>query len=227
MVTWRTATLRVVSKRASNLLFVCVLPAALVVAACGAVPTALSSPSSAASPTGVSSAAPSVSPTLTFISPVYGYTVKLPAWWMPSAATSTADPVSNEPNPSDLIPIPGTDTTIEILGWALGDETYADWAKAYHDDVITHVPSGCDGGDPSTWPQIQVGTTQGYWLQKCNAAEAIVPIGKRVFVFTWGHDTFDSSRHMPISDFKSFLLGVTLPEAAIDELPFWVPSPSP
>ena len=78
-------------------------------------PDGLGSPSSAASPTGVSSAAPSVSPTLTFISPVYGYTVKLPAWWMPSAATSTADPVSNEPNPSDLIPIPGTDTTIEIF----------------------------------------------------------------------------------------------------------------
>jgi hypothetical protein len=56
------------------------------------------------------------------------------------------DPASTDETANDSIPVPGTDTTIGILAWGLGDRTYAAWAKAYHVEQVADDPSGCDGG---------------------------------------------------------------------------------
>ena len=156
----------------------------------------------------------------TFTSPLYGYSIGMAGDWMAKAATKLADdPTSTEENAMDAITITGTDTTIGGLAWTLGDQTYDEWAAAYHDDAVAGLPKGCDGGDPSTWPTVQVGDQQGHWLQKCNAAEAIVPVDGKVYVFSWGNSTLDSGSHLDPLDFKTVLLTVTFPDAA--------PSPAP
>jgi hypothetical protein len=78
----------------------------------------------------------------------------------------------------------------------------------------------------STWPPIQVGKTTGHWLEKCNEAAAIVPVGAGVYVFTWANQTFNTDSHMPEADFKTVLVGVTLPDAADAQTPLFSPSPS-
>jgi hypothetical protein len=187
-------------------------------------PASGSNPASpSADPSGSASAA-----RIRFTSPLYGYTVVLPASWTANPATMVADdPASTGDTATDAFTVPGTDTTIGALAWDLGSGTYEAWAKAYHDDLVGHVPQGCDGGDPSTWPSIQVGTVQGHLLQKCNAAEVMVAIGKRVYVFSWGNDTFEAGTHLPEPEFERLLLGVTLPDAGTAARPLWPASPAP
>jgi hypothetical protein len=178
-------------------------------------------------------------PAPTFASPLYGYAVAGPGGWTATAATMYADdPASTGTMATDMFRVPGTDTTIGALAWDLGGGSYATWAKAYHDDglpprlrvsrrVIAPVPRGCDGGDPSAWALIRVGTTNGHLLQECDSAEVMVPIGKRVYVFSWGNDTVEDGAHFPQSGFEAFLLGVTLPGANAADRPLWSPSPAP
>ena len=111
----------------------------------------------------------------------------------------------------DAITVTGTDTTIGGLAWTLGDQTYDQWAAAYHADVAANEPNGCDGGDPSSWPAVTVGDRQGHWLQMCNAALAIVPVDGKVYVFSWESSTFDSGSHLDPLDFKTVLLTVEVP----------------
>jgi hypothetical protein len=204
--------------------------------AASATPTAVAATSAPASPSHAPIAAPSPSPPdaveqpssspTSFTSPLYGYTVALPGGWAVHPATLFAgDPASTDETANDAIRVPGTDTTIGILAWGLGTSTYAAWTKAYHAEQLADDPSGCDGGDPSTWASIPIGTTMGHLQQRCNAAIAIVPIGRRVYMFSWEHDTFDSSRHLAESAFKTFLLGVQLPapKVAASPLPPWTP----
>ena len=183
-------------------------------------------PSPAPSPSPSPSASPGVG--TTFSSPLYGYSVDLPAGWTATAATMYADdPASTEDTATDMIPVPGTDTTIGILAWDLGRQTYAEWAKAFHDDTVANVPAGCDGGDPSTWPTIRVGGVDGHLVRKCNEVVAVVPLGKRVYVLAWGNRTFGADLHIPEADFETFISGVRLPSAKIAGEPLWSPSPSP
>jgi hypothetical protein len=81
------------------------------------------------------------------------------------------------------------------------------------------------GGDPSTWASIPIGATPGHLQQRCNAAIAIVPVARRVYMFAWEHSTFDASKHLPESEFERFLLGVKLPDTkvATSPLPPWSP----
>lgn len=172
--------------------------------------------------------APSPSST-TFRSPVYGYSIVLPLGWTTVAATHVADdPKAPQGTVSDAIRVPGTDTTIGVEGLDLGRETFASWATKFHAQLLrdTSVPSGCDGGDPSTWRRLPIGNIDGYLLQRCNNALGIAPVGKRVYIFTWGNRTFVEGHHYPQSRFEPLLAGVTLPDAATANKPLWTSSSS-
>jgi hypothetical protein len=176
--------------------------------------------------------------TTTFRSALYGYSIALPrhdpppvragAWKGHPATEYADDPTSTEQKALDTIHVPGTDTTISIEGIYLGRRTYANWATAYHRGVLkdSEVPSGCDGGDPSEWRRIPIGSAEGYLLQKCNQALGIVPVGKRVYLFIWGNRTFVEGDHYPQSRFEKLLAGVRLPDAATALGPLWTPSSS-
>ena len=85
----------------------------------------------------------------TFTSPLYGYSIGMAGDWTAKAATKLADdPASTDENATDAITVTGTDTTIGGLAWTLGDQTYDQWAAAYHADIAANEPNGCDGGDP-------------------------------------------------------------------------------
>jgi hypothetical protein len=167
--------------------------------------------------------------TTTFRSPLYGYAIVLPKAWTATPATRYADdPKSTDRNSTDSIHVPSTDTTIDISAVDLGSQTYAAWANALHRDVLNNpgIPSGCDGGDPSQWPTVPVGHSEGHLLQLCNAAQVLVPDGKRVYVFNWGNRTFTEGQHYPQVEFEKLLSGVSLPDAETAHEPLWPPSPS-
>lgn len=163
-----------------------------------------------------SSVQPAQSPnSAAFRSPLYGYSIALPQGWEAVAATQYPDaPKSTEQTSSDSFRVPGTDTTIRVTADYLGGGTYATWANAYHQSILADaaVPSGCDGGDPSSWRRLQIGTGEGYLLQKCNEAIGVMPVGKRVYLFIWGNRTFVEGHHYPQSRFEKLLAGVTLPD---------------
>jgi len=193
--------------------------AAVVVATAGAV---------LVNRTGHEDVVPAKSPEVaTFQSPLYGYSIDVPAVWRTSPASQYADdPTSTDKTATDSFHVPGTDTTIGVTASYLGQETYADWAKAYHRNLLADkgVPSSCDGGDPSAWRRLQIGSVEGYLLQRCNAAIGIAPVGKRVYLFSWGNRTFVEGHHYPQSRFEPLLAGVQLPRPAVARRPLWQPS---
>jgi hypothetical protein len=163
-----------------------------------------------------------------FESPLYGYSIALPVGWIPHAATLVADdPNSTDETAADEIPVPSTDTQISAYALDLGDQTFMEWATEFHEDTALAVPSGCSGGDPSTWPTLPVGDAQGYLIVKCNEVVVAVPIGVRVYEFVWGNSTFDSAQHLPRADFETLMQGVTLPDEATNATPLFVPPSSP
>ncbi len=48
----------------------------------------------------------------------------------------------------------------------------------------------------------------------CNAAEALVHVGDRAYVFTWGSSTFDTSQHLSLASWKDLLKTVTFDPAS-------------
>jgi hypothetical protein len=165
--------------------------------------------------------------TMTFHSPLYGYSIALPNAWHVHAATKYADdPKSSDKTGTDWIHVPGTDTVIRMEALSLGRQTYAAWARSYHRAILADpgVPSGCDGGDPSQWRSFPIGSAEGHLLQKCNEALGIVPVGTRVYLFIWSNRTFVEGHHYPQSQFEPLLKGVTLPDAATASEPLYQPS---
>jgi hypothetical protein len=163
-----------------------------------AAPIATPSPSLAVVPTPALIALPK-----TFKSPLYRYTIGIGVNWQVKAAQHVDD--------EDPTSATGTDTTIPVVASALKAQSFADWLKDYHATVVKNVPSGCDGGDPSTWPAVTIGTLQGVWEQKCNAAVAFVDVGGKAYQFPWENGTFDNSQHLSVADFKNVLESVTFP----------------
>ena len=145
----------------------------------------------------------SIELTKAFTSPLYRYSVAIGVNWQTAPA--------KKPGDEDVITATGTDTTIPIVVSPLGKQSYADWLKGYWAEVLKSVPPGCDGGNPSTWPAVTIGTLQGVWEQLCNAGVAFVDVGNKAYQFPWATSTFDNSQHLSLADFKTVLQTVTFP----------------
>jgi len=144
----------------------------------------------------------------TFTSPTYGYSVGVADDWTTKPATNAWVGVDNGPPAVDEIAITGTDTGFSGASQALGTQTYDEFLAAFHANTVHGVPSGCDGGAPAEWPPIQIGDRTGGLEMLCNAAEALVHVGDRVYVFDWGNSTFDGSTHLTVTSWRQLLKSV-------------------
>ena len=146
--------------------------------------------------------------TATFSSPLYGYSIGLDPTWTARAATVLIDdPASTEENSSDNFAVTGTDSHITGAAGAMPSGwTFQQWLDDHHKDVLAGAPTGCDGGDPSTWPAVTVGDHDGLLDQMCNAAEVDVHVGDRVYMFGWSNETFEGLRHLDQSEFTDRVL---------------------
>ena len=152
-----------------------------------------------------------------FASPWYGYTISRAPEWTAKAASAHWQGVDNSPPATDEIAITGTDTTLSIASQALKGQTLAEWLVPFHANTTANVPPGCDGGDPSTWRSTAIGSETGRWYELCNAAEAVVAVGDRVYAFTWSNSTFEGSQHLGLVSWLKLLQTVTFdPGAAVD-----------
>jgi hypothetical protein len=153
----------------------------------------------------------------TFTSPWYGYSIKHAGAWTVRPATAHWQGVDNSPPATDEIVITGTDTTISVASQALGAQTLNEFLVSFHASTTANVPPGCDGGDPATWASTAIGSETGRWYQLCNAAEAVVAVGGRVYAFTWGNSTFEGDKHLNLVSWLKLLETVTFdPGAAVD-----------
>lgn len=167
-------------------------------------PTTVPSPSAAPSPYVM----PPI--TSTFTSTLYRYSIAMSQAWTATPATTPWVGLDNSGSAVDSIAITGTDSEIDGASQSLTGISYSDWVAAYHASVTKNVPFGCDGGDPASWKTIQTVSGVGYYYELCNAAEAIVPYGPTVYVFTLANSTFESNRHMTLPQFLTLLETVRL-----------------
>jgi hypothetical protein len=152
-----------------------------------------------------------------FTSPSYGYTIKQSADWTVKAATAHWKGVDNSPPATDEMTITGTDSVVSIASQSLGGKTLDEFLVPFHAFTIANVPPGCDGGEPSTWPSTPIGPETGRWYELCNASEAVVEVGGRVYAFSLGNNTFDGSRHLHTASWLRLLETVTFdPGSAVD-----------
>ena len=147
--------------------------------------------------------------TATFTSPLFGFSMKILPEWKATASTQRWTGIVNDEN-ADGVTFTGTDSGISGRSQPLGNKTFDDFVAEFHADQKAHVPTGCDGGSPSTWPEVAIGDKIGHLEMLCNAAEALVEDGGRVYLFEWGNDTFDTTQHFPIQDWEQVLKSVTL-----------------
>lgn len=153
----------------------------------------------------------------TYVSPWYGYRLRIASTWTTKAATTHWHGVDNSPPAVDEITITGTDTTISIASQALKGQTLAQFLVPFHANTTANVPAGCDGGDPSTWASTAIGSETGRWYELCNAAEAVVAVGGRVYAFTWSNATFQGSEHLSLASWLKVLETMTFePTKAVD-----------
>lgn len=147
--------------------------------------------------------------TSTFTSPLYHYRIRVdPSWTTDAATVRIGDSTSTDAKDVDTVKVTGTDTTIEISATSMNGLSYDAWAVRRHQDAIPNVPPGCDGGDPSTWPTIPVGSAVGRLMQLCNAGEVSVAVGPDAYVFFWGNDTFNGTKHLDEAQFFRVLQSV-------------------
>jgi len=144
--------------------------------------------------------------TKTFTSPTYGYSVRMADSW-------TSSPASANDEPTDQIQMTGTDTMLYVGMESLGSRSFD--AVLLRDSETTDVPAECTGGDPATWPEIQVGDRVGRLQMLCNAATAHVEVDGEVYDFGWGNSTFDIDSHMNLASWKELLKTVTFDPSKI------------
>jgi hypothetical protein len=148
----------------------------------------------------------------------YGYSLFRKGEWTWTPATSHWTGFDNSKPAVDELAITGTDTTVTIASQALPKgKTLDQWLVPFHANTTANVPAGCDGGDPSTWLATPIGDQIGRYYQLCNAAEAVVGVGGRVYVFGWANDTFDAASHFQLQSWLDLLKTVTFdPAKAVD-----------
>jgi hypothetical protein len=149
-----------------------------------------------------------------FTSPTNGLSVGIASDWTPTTATKRWHGLGNPSDAMDGIDITGTDSSFGVASQPLGTQTFDEYLAAYHTDSIPNVPGGCDGGDPSTWPEVRIGDKVGRLQMLCNAADAFVEAGGRVYILEWGNATFDASQHLSTEAWKELLTSVVLDPAS-------------
>jgi hypothetical protein len=152
--------------------------------------------------------------TRTFTSPLYGYSIKLdPSWVAKPATQHFQDPGSTEATVYDYLAVTGTDTTIGVAAEPIGKQTFAEYLAGQHAAVLKdmNVPATCRGSDPLVWPTVAVGDQEGREMSMCNYEVVFARSGPSVFQFEWGHDSFDNTQHLPVTDFHRILQTVTYP----------------
>jgi len=150
----------------------------------------------------------------TFASPSYGYSIGIGDGWTTTPATKAWVGYTNIEPFVDDIKAPGTDSTISVGSQALpAGTTFDAWVAAYHAKTSGDVPAGCDGGDPSTWGTTPIGPETGHYALLCNAVDALVEVGGRVYVFTLGNATIGGTPHLSTPQFLQTLTTVTFDPA--------------
>jgi hypothetical protein len=178
-----------------------------------AQPSPIVSPSPAPSATGASATASlgvlNADLTQTFSSPLFGYTMRYATGWTTTPGTSRWTGPDNSGPKADQIQITGSDTTIWGSSKALAPgENFDKWAAAYHAYLAQNMEPQCDGGDPASWQPIQIGTLIGKRIDFCNASEAVIAVGGRIYDFGLGQDTFNSADHADPTIFETMLKSV-------------------
>ena len=185
-------------------------------------PTTPAAPSTSAS---ASASAPASAPaavidlpplTRTFTSPTYGYSIGMADGWTAKPATKKWVGVDNSPPVVDVVTVTGTDTAVQGVSQAIPKGTTFDrWLVPFHQFTVDSLATnpGCDGGDPSTWPPIQIGNQTGRLQMNCNGAEALAAVGGRAYVFDWSNATFEGT-HLALAGWKELLKSVTFEPAA-------------
>jgi len=192
-------------------------------------PTTVPSPSTAGSAAvpsalAVAPSAPpdlGIVPSLTkrFTSPTYGYSVAIRPSWVTAPATLPWTGPDNSTPVVDEIDFTGTASGMTAGSQALEPgETLDQWLGPFAANTGGLSPA-CLGGDPATWPPVQVGDAVGRWQQMCNAAEVVVESGGRVYVFTWWSGSYDKSRQLSAEDYKAVLTTVRFDPAKATPLP--------
>ena len=146
----------------------------------------------------------------TFTSPTYGYSIGTADGWTTTPASKPWVGYDNTEPYVDDIKAAGTDSTISVGSQGLpAGMTFDAWVAAYHAKTSGDVPAGCDGGDPATWPETPIGPETGHFAQLCNAGDALVQVGGRVYVFTLGNATITGTPHLSTPQFLQVLTSVT------------------
>lgn len=145
----------------------------------------------------------------TFTSSRYNYSIGIDPTWTVKEATATWVGPDNSAPAVDEILVTGTVTGLHGASQPLApSQTYEQWLAAFHANTVAGVPANCNGGDPATWPAVTIGTETGAWEQLCDAAEALVLVNDRVYVFSWANSSFDG-KHLTPDQFKDVLRTVT------------------
>jgi hypothetical protein len=153
--------------------------------------------------------------TARFRSPTYGYSIGIADGWTTKPATERWVGPDNSGPVIDQVSMSGTDTSLTAASQKLPiGTTYAAWLASFHENTIANVPKNCDGGDPSTWPAIAIGPETGRLEMLCNAAEALVQVGDRVYVFDWSNARFDKESQLGIASWVRLLESVTFDPGA-------------
>jgi hypothetical protein len=147
----------------------------------------------------------------TFRSPLYGYSIPTAPGWTTTPGTRIWTGTDDSlPGVVDRIAPNGTDTTISGTSEALpAGMTFDAWLRAEARQTVGNVPVGCEGGDPSTWPELTIGSVTGRLQQLCNAAIAFALVGGRVYEFDWGNSTFSAEQHLGQGAWEALLRSVT------------------
>jgi hypothetical protein len=218
-VPWRFQTMKLLGAAVAIAIAVAI-GGALIVARPWAANTGGPAPIAPTSPSPIPTAGPTAEPTAvsrianltrTFTSPLYRYSILLdPTWTVTPATTARTDPLSEETF-SDVVDVTGTDTSFAGSASPLGDRTWDDLLARLHELATGNMPSGCDGGEVSNWPSIDVGGQEGRVQQFCNAAAVYALAGTTVYEFDWGNGSADPGSHLSEADFFEVLKGVTFP----------------
>ena len=151
-----------------------------------------------------------------YTSPLYGYSIGVDPRWTIKDATVLIDvPSSTDAQVYDDIKVAGTDTTIQGAAWDLAGRTFDQFLADKHQEALgdTGIPENCRGLDVSKWPEVPIGNKTGRQMTLCNYAEFYVESDGKAFTFVWGHETFDTTQHLDMNDFKSLLRTVTFPSS--------------
>lgn len=153
-----------------------------------------------------------------YTSPLYGYSIRVdPSWTIKSATVPPDDPsvINGSGVPYDEIKVSGTDTTIQVDASSLNGKTFADFLAAKHQEALddSGLPENCRGSEVAKWPEVPIGDAIGRQMTLCNYAEFYVAADGKAYDFNWAQETFDTTQHLDMNDFKNLLRTVTFPSS--------------